>query len=105
MLLRALSVHIAHETAGAARIGHSLRPLIFEGEMFKQNSRETRGEIVKLCFPSLRGALATTCPPKFGERRRKQSILSLVAAWIASRSLSSGARSRDPMARNDGCAG
>jgi hypothetical protein len=25
-------VHIAHETAGAARIRHSLRPLIFEGE-------------------------------------------------------------------------
>jgi hypothetical protein len=28
--MRALSVHIAHETSGAARIRHSLRPLIFE---------------------------------------------------------------------------
>ena len=39
--------------------------------------------------PSLRGASAT-----------KQSIVS-VLLWIASRSLSSGARSRDPLARND----
>src|SRR5437879_2687987 len=31
MLMRALSVHIAHETAGAARIRHSLRPLYFRG--------------------------------------------------------------------------
>jgi hypothetical protein len=31
----------------------------------------------------------------------KQSILSS-AAWIASRRLSSGAHSRDPLARNDG---
>jgi hypothetical protein len=28
----------------------------------------------------------------------------LEAKWIASRSLSSGARSRDPLARNDGLA-
>jgi hypothetical protein len=34
----------------------------------------------------------------------KQSILAffLAARWIASRSLSSGARLRDPLARNDG---
>ena len=32
----------------------------------------------------------------------KQSILSGEARWIASRSLSSGAHSRDPVARNDG---
>src|SRR3954451_7140768 len=31
MLMRALFVHVAHEIAGAARIRHSLRPLIFEG--------------------------------------------------------------------------
>ena len=40
--------------------------------------------------PSLRGATAT-----------KQSISPQTALWIASRSLSSGARSRDPLARND----
>src|SRR5712671_6793276 len=38
MLMRALSVHIAHETAGAARIRHSLRPLISEGEEYLQTS-------------------------------------------------------------------
>jgi hypothetical protein len=31
MLMRALSVHIAHEIAGAARTRSSLRPLCFEG--------------------------------------------------------------------------
>src|SRR5437764_10671282 len=31
MLMRALSVHVAHEIAGAARIRHSLRPLTTEG--------------------------------------------------------------------------
>jgi hypothetical protein len=79
MLVCALLVHIAHETAGAARIRHSLRPLIFEGESYLQTSGASRREIAKVCLelPSLRGALATTCPPKLDERRRKQSILSL----------------------------
>jgi hypothetical protein len=35
-----------------------------------------RRENANLRLPSLRGALATTCPPKLDERRRKQSILS-----------------------------
>jgi hypothetical protein len=39
-----------------------------------------------------------------GSNATKQSILSLLARlWMASRSLSSGAHSRDPLARNDGC--
>jgi len=42
------------------------------------------------CLPSLRGANAT-----------KQSRTFLAAQWIASRSLSSGARRRDPLARNE----
>ena len=37
MLMRALSVHTAHETAGAARIRHSLRPLTTEGEELPAN--------------------------------------------------------------------
>jgi hypothetical protein len=37
-----------------------------------------------------------------GAQATKQSIYPLAAAWIASRSLSSGARSRDPLASNDG---
>jgi hypothetical protein len=40
--------------------------------------------------PSLREAIAT-----------KQSTPKQAAVWIASRSLSSGAHSRDPLARND----
>jgi len=32
----------------------------------------------------------------------KQSSFPLAELWIASRSLSSGAHSRDPLARNDG---
>jgi hypothetical protein len=38
MLMRALSVHTAHETSGAARIRHSLRPLIFPGANEIENS-------------------------------------------------------------------
>ena len=41
-------VHIAHETAGAARTRSSPRPLTFEGGTYQQNSRAMRGEIVKL---------------------------------------------------------
>jgi hypothetical protein len=37
MLMRALSVHIAHETAGAARIRHSLRPLYLRGRRLLAN--------------------------------------------------------------------
>ena len=36
MLMRALLVHIAHETAGAARTRSSLRPLYRKGEYFLQ---------------------------------------------------------------------
>jgi len=36
MLVRATHTFIAHETSGAARIRHSLRPLIGEGEEFMQ---------------------------------------------------------------------
>jgi hypothetical protein len=42
MLVRALLVHIAHETAGAARIRHSLRPLNSEG---KEISGKPRAQI------------------------------------------------------------
>src|SRR3954447_26644554 len=40
MLMRALSVHVAHEIAGAARIRHSLRPLIGGG---RENYLQTSG--------------------------------------------------------------
>jgi hypothetical protein len=51
MLMRALSVHIAHEIAGAARIRHSLRPLIYEGEDYLQTSGDQRRELlIHACF-------------------------------------------------------
>jgi hypothetical protein len=37
-----------------------------------------------------------------GAKRLSNPSFPFVAAWIASRSLSSGAHSRDPLARNDG---
>jgi hypothetical protein len=40
----------AHETAGAARIRLSLRPLISEGGSEEKNSRGLRGEIAKSCI-------------------------------------------------------
>jgi hypothetical protein len=39
-----------------------------------------------------------------GAKRRSNPFLLYAAKWIASRSLSSGAHSRDPLARNDGLA-
>jgi hypothetical protein len=80
----------AHETAGAARIRLSLRPLLAEGkEIFWQTSGAMRGEIAKLSLLVIAS-------------EAKQSTYPLAAPWIASRSLSSGAHSRDPVARNDG---
>jgi hypothetical protein len=38
MLMRALSTQLAHETSGAARIRHSLRPLDLEGVSYLQSS-------------------------------------------------------------------
>jgi hypothetical protein len=49
MLMRALSVHTAHGTAGAARIRHSLRPLFCGGcEEFQQSSGAMRRENAKV---------------------------------------------------------
>ena len=45
MLVCALLVHIAHETAGAARTRLSLRPLVSEGKNFCQTSGELGREI------------------------------------------------------------
>ena len=88
MLMRA-STPFAYETAGAARARHSLRPLVYGGTCFGRNSDAFVSR--EGGRPSLRGATAT-----------KQSMPPLAAPWIASRSLSSGAHSRDPLARNDG---
>jgi hypothetical protein len=42
-------VHLAHETAGAARTRHSLHPPIFEGDPY-QDSGVLRREIAKVCL-------------------------------------------------------
>jgi hypothetical protein len=56
------------------------------------DSGALRGEIVNVRVgSSLRGA-----------KRRSNPFFLFVVRWIASRSLSSGAHSRDPVARNDG---
>jgi hypothetical protein len=39
MLVRAPILSFAHETAGAARIRHSLRPPVFEGEPYTNLGR------------------------------------------------------------------
>ena len=62
-------MHLAHETAGAARTRSSLRPLFLRGvKYFQENSREIRGELAKvwlfesrievLSSPQLRAAIA-----------------------------------------------
>src|SRR6478672_10125801 len=89
MLMRALSVHIAHETAGAARIRHSLRPLNWRGRRVSSTPRAISAARTRNYFrvvPALSrddsgdgGALPTviasaaTCPPK-PWRWRNQSI-------------------------------
>src|SRR3984957_5626271 len=74
-------------------LGVALRPLFFRANGFLDNSDASRREKAEAClvFPSLRGA-----------KRRSNPFFLCAANWIASRSLSSGAHSRDPLARNDG---
>jgi hypothetical protein len=43
-------VHFAHETAGAARTRHSLRPLFGEAGSYWQSSGVLCREIEKVCF-------------------------------------------------------
>jgi hypothetical protein len=54
----------AHAAADAPSVRHSLRPLIGGQGISRQNSREMRGEIAKLCFVVIARSEAT-----------KQSIL------------------------------
>jgi hypothetical protein len=74
---------IANLSQHAARIGARIQNLRFAQFLCAAQ------EISRGFTPSLRGALATT------QSSRAHGF------WIASRSLSSGAHSRDPLARND----
>ena len=55
MLVCALFVHIAHETAGAARTRSSLRPLTIEGEEFPaklgRNASRDREGVFAITYP------------------------------------------------------
>ena len=66
MLVCALFVHIAHETAGAARTRSSLRPLTTEGEEFPANlgrnasrERERVSTVIALATTKLRNVEIT----------------------------------------------
>src|SRR6267154_4687702 len=72
MLMRALSVHIAHETAGAARIRHSLRPLISEGDDYLQTSGAMRRGIVDTHSVSSSATGSAEWPPDDRLRRTIQ---------------------------------
>jgi hypothetical protein len=62
-----------------------------EGKEFQSKPRARAAARSRSCVvTSLRGA-----------ERRSNPFFLCVATWIASRSLSSGAHSRDPLARND----
>jgi hypothetical protein len=49
VVTNARAFYTTRAAAGASGARHSLRPLIGEGGNSKQNSREARGEIAKLC--------------------------------------------------------
>jgi hypothetical protein len=90
---RVLHLNFAREAAGASGTRLSLRPLLSEGQKLNLGRMAPRecGRV----SASLRGA-----------KRRSNPLSPLSWLWIASRSLSSGAHSRDPLARNDGkCCG
>src|SRR5713101_3475800 len=94
LLVCVLPIQSAHETAGAAGTRHSPRPPW--GRKINANlgriAPRGREVVSRIGATSLRA-------------KRSNPFFLYVARWIASRSLSSGAHSRDPVARNDvaGC--
>src|SRR6476646_9050849 len=54
-----------------------------------------------LAFAQFGSKQPSSTPSLRGAKRRSNPFFPSAARWIASRSLSSGARSRDPLARND----
>src|SRR5206468_9015470 len=85
-----LFAQIARETAGAASTRSSLRPLISrranQDANLGRNAPRDRETNIHVIASEAKQSIAT----------------SRTERWIASRSLSSGAHSRDPLARNDG---
>jgi hypothetical protein len=92
LLLPVWLVFSARRAAGALGIRHSPRPLFGGWNVSRANlARKTRGGIADSYLSVIASAA-------------KQSSFPSAAPWIASLSLSSGAHSRDPLARNDGLA-
>src|SRR5712672_1463790 len=98
-----------HDSGASRRESANARlGVIARSEATKQSILSSRGEMD--CFASL----AMTAPhldrlcclklePRHCEERSDEAIHTFFCArWIASRSLSSGAHSRDPLARSDG---
>src|SRR6266478_1982868 len=98
-------LHIAREAMGAVGTRHSLRPLFCWANGFWKTSGASRREIAESHLKPERRHCEEPTGPAFGgpdDKLRDEAIHSFfVAPWIASRSLSSGAHSRDPLARND----
>jgi hypothetical protein len=87
--------YFAREAAGALSTPRFLRPLFFRGKGYAQLGRTPRREMAEWCLPAV-----------IARSKSDEAIHSFTRReWIASRSLSSGAHSRDPLARNDGATG
>ena len=91
----------AHEAAGAASIRLSLRPLHREAAN-SSITRAHRAARSRACVVMQRHCLRQTRSVCARERKRRSNLLSRNGSGIASWSLLSGTRSRDPLARNDG---
>src|SRR5205809_2561710 len=71
MLMRAISTYFAHETSGAARIRHSLRPLDLEGVKITSKPRAqcvagSRNCIFRHCEEHLRRSNPYLRMPRYG---------------------------------------
>jgi len=90
--VRILDAHFAHETAGAASTRSSLLPCL-EGEEFQQSSGATGRGNANVYLNVIAKRLPASGRPD--DKLSDQAI-------HASRSLSSGAHSLDPLTRHDG---
>jgi hypothetical protein len=95
VVTNARAFYTTRAAAGASSARHSPRPLTSWGEGFRHNSDASRREIADTHLKM---------PRRHCEEQSDEAIHSSILRrplWIASRSLSSGAHSRDPLARND----
>src|SRR5207245_11497572 len=100
---RVLHLNFAREASGAAGTRHSLRPLFCWANVFAKLGRiapRDSGLMLELTRRHCEERLVRRSSTSEGGSEEAIHS-SLVAPWIASRSLSSGAHSRDPLARND----